>query len=61
MGKYLVLIDANAQIQAGVFDVDSAEDAEELAMYQFENTKIKDFQSLKTHIEIIQLDDTVSE
>lgn len=61
MGKYVVCIDAKVQIQAIVLDVDSAEDAEDQAMYQFENKKIKDFQSLETHVEIIPLDDTVSE
>lgn len=61
MGKYVVSIDANIQTQAVVLDADSAEDAEDQAMYQFENKKIKDFQSLETHTEIIQLVDTVSE
>jgi len=61
MGRYVVCIDGNVQIQAIVLDADSAEDAEDQAMYKFENTKIKDLQSLETHVEIIQLDDTVSE
>ena len=57
MGKYVVSIDANIQTQAVVLDADSAEDAEDQAMYQFENKKIKDFQSLETHTEITQLDE----
>ena len=61
MGRYVVCIDANVQIQAVVLDADSSEDAEDQAMYQFENKKIKDFQSLETHVEIIPLDDVTSE
>ena len=61
MGRYVVCIDANVQVQAIVFDADSSEDAEDQAMYQFKNKKIKDLQSLETHTEIMQLDDLTSE